>query len=98
MGNRRKISADDVAQHYQKKMPEDVGGLFGDLFQQVAALHEIWRSHDDFFSISEQRFASIRESGPGFFRVVKVVLFDATVLGIARLTRSSPIAQGRYSI
>ena len=81
-------TAEQVHQDYLAAMGQELGELFYALDNEVTWLHLQWRQFRVLYGDKESRIDLLNEAAPHFFRVVQDVLFDDTLLSIARLTGS----------
>jgi hypothetical protein len=80
------LTAEQAKQEYVDKMGEPLGAQFAELWQEVADLHMKWLEFVELFGVKESRIDLINQAAPQFFRVVQDVLWEDTLLHIARLT------------
>ncbi len=67
-------------------MGTPLGEQFGALWQEVAWLYLKWGEYVDLFGTKPSRIKLLNNAASGFFRVVENVLWEDTLLHIARLT------------
>jgi AbiU2 len=80
------LTAEQAKQDYVDKMGEPLGAQFAELWQEVADLHEKWLEFVELFGAKESRIDLINRAAPRFFRIVQDLLWEETLLHIARLT------------
>jgi hypothetical protein len=80
------LSTEQVKQDYIDKMGEPLGTQFAQLWQEVADLHMKWLEFVELFGAKESRIDLINQAAPRFFGIVQDVLWEDTLLHIARLT------------
>lgn len=80
------LTAEESRNHHAQKMGEALGTQFSALWQEVAYLHMKWEEFVELFGSKETRIELLNQTAPTFFRVVQDVLWEETLLHIARLT------------
>jgi len=78
-------TAEQVHEEYLAAMGPELGELFYALDNEIIWLHLQWRQFRILYGEKESRIGLLNEAAPHFFRVVQDVLFDDTLLSIARL-------------
>jgi HEPN superfamily AbiU2-like protein len=79
-------SPNETRKQYVFRMGEPLGEASYHLCSQVAFLFRDWGEFVYLFGGHPDRTELLNKTAPIFFRAVQFALFDATVLGIARLT------------
>ena len=79
-------TAEEAKLDYIKCMGEPLGKLFHALWQEVAWLHSKWSEYVELFGTKPSRIDLLNESAPLFFKIVQDLLWEDTILHIARLT------------
>jgi hypothetical protein len=79
-------TAEQARDHYIEKMGEDLGLQFAALWQEVAHVHVKWSEYVTLFATNARRIEVLNHCAPAFFRMIQDVLWEDTVLHIARLT------------
>lgn len=82
----RRKTAKEVQTEYVKHMGTSLGEQFSALWQEVAWLYLKWGEYVELFGTKPSRIKLLNNAAPGFFRVVENVLWEDTLLHIARLT------------
>ena len=90
-------TADEQKIIYVEKMGEDLGKVFHALWQEVAWLHSKWEEYVVLFGTKPSRIDLVNEAAPLFFRIVQDLLFEETLLHIARLT-DPPKSAGKENL
>jgi hypothetical protein len=80
---------DPVRMKYQDAYGADMGGLMHALWNETAWLYVLWHQYEELFGAKESRVEILNRAAPFFFRVMQDVLWDQTLLGIARLVDPS---------
>lgn len=79
-------TAEEAEKHYIEKMGEALGTQYYALWQEVAWLHRKWAEFVELFGSKPTRIELLNQTAPTFFRMVQDVLWEETLLHIARLT------------
>ena len=82
----RSMTAKEVEQKDLKDFGPCLGPLFHALYNQVVRIHAKWIQFRKTYAKSEQQTQLLKDTAPFFFRVVRDVLIDDTLLHLARLT------------
>ena len=82
----RTMTAEETQAEHVKHMGTSLGEQFNALWQEVAWLHLKWGEYDELFGKKPSRIQLLNNAAPRFFRVVEDVLWEDTLLHIARLT------------
>ena len=69
-----------------ERMGEPLGTLYFELWQELAWLHFKWGEYNLLFGKGENRIQLMNETAPFFFNVVQRVIWEDSILHIARLT------------
>ena len=67
-------------------MGAQLGAIFNRLWNEVAWLHVIWGQYVELYGTKPQRIDMLNQAARLFFRITQDALWDATLLGVARLT------------
>jgi len=78
-------AAETLARHIAR-MGEPLGRLYHHLWQQVVWLNVKWNEHLELFGTKPSRIVLLNNAAPRFFRIIQDLLFEETLLHIARLT------------
>ena len=70
---------------YAKKMGAELGPLFHALSSELSWIHWRWKQYRILFSEKRSRIHLLNASAPLFFQIIHNVLFEDTLLSIARL-------------
>ena len=90
-------TAEEARQTYKSAMGESLGALFHSLWQEVAWVHLRWHEYVVLYGDKPSRAALLNKAAPGFFRLVQDMLWEATLLHIARLT-DAPCSAGKQNL
>jgi hypothetical protein len=82
-------TAEQVTSYHIEKMGEALGLQFDALWQDVVWLHRKWGDYIELFGSKETRVEIMNRAAPQFFQMIQGVLWEATLLHIARLTDRS---------
>jgi hypothetical protein len=78
-------TAEEVRSDYVEKMGKELGELFHVISDEVTDIHWRWGQYRVLFGDKPSRIDLLNEAAPFFFRIVHDVLFEVTILAIARL-------------
>jgi AbiU2 len=92
------MEADQVLEAYVKDMGSELGTLFHALSHELTWVHWRWNQYRLLFGLKPSRIELLNESAPFFFRVIQDVLFEETLLGIARLIDPLDSGTGKYNL
>jgi hypothetical protein len=70
-------------------LPEEIRGLFSDLWIEVTMAHGKWYLFKGLFMVSKEKIDLLNESAGGFFSRIYGALFSDVTLAIGRLTDSA---------
>jgi hypothetical protein len=87
---------DPVLAAYQSAYGAEMGSLMHALWNETAWLYVQWHQYEELFGEKESRVILLNRAAPVFFRVVQDVLWDQTLLSIARLV-DRPQSPGKGS-
>ena len=90
----RTKTAEEAKREYFGAMGEPLGKQFHALWQEVEWLHIKWDEYVELFGTKPSRIELLKRAAPRFFGVVQDLLWEETILHIARLT--DPPKQGKY--
>lgn len=93
----REFTAEQVEQKYVLKMGPELGQLFACLYNETAWLYWKWGEYVGLFGTSEQRVNLLNKASGRFAKMLQDVLFEDTLLHIARLPTSLVIGEPRRS-
>jgi hypothetical protein len=82
---------------YIEKMGESLGTQFYALLHEVIWLHTKWAEFLELFGSKPTRIELLNEAAHAFFGIIQYVLWDETLLHIARLT-DPPISMGHANL
>jgi hypothetical protein len=82
-------SAQEAQNHYVEKMGSALGLQFAALWQEVVYAHIKWSEFVNLFGTKPTRVELLNRAAPAFFSMLQGVLFEESLLHIARLTDSS---------
>ena len=91
------MTEEQVLAAYVEKMGQELGTLFNTISGELSWLHWRWKQYRILFGEKPSRLDLLNESAPFFFRVIQDVLFEDTLLGIARLV-GSPKSAGNSTL
>ena len=81
----RTRTTDEVRDGYIQAMGPELGPLFNEAAFELMHIHWRWKQYRILFSVSQVRIELLNQSAPSFFRILKQLLFEETLLAIARL-------------
>ena len=79
-------SNEEAKQEHIRKLGDDLGSLFHELWGEVAWLYIKWHEYVELFGKSPSRIDLLNKSAPLFFRIVQDALWEEVLLHISRLT------------
>ena len=82
----RRKTAEEVPAEYVEHMGTVLGEQFSALWQEMAWLHLKWAEYVELYGTKPSRIQLLNNAAPQFFYVVENVLWEDTLLHIARLT------------
>jgi hypothetical protein len=88
---------EEAKQNYIGVMGEPLGALFHSLWQEVAWVHRRWHEYVALYGDKPSRVDLLNNAAPGFFWLVQDMLWEATLLHIARLT-DPPSSAGKPNL
>jgi hypothetical protein len=88
-------TAEETHAECVKHMGDPLGEQYSALWQEVAWLNLKWGEYDELFGKKPSRVQLLNNAAPQFFYVVEKVLWEDTLLHIARLT--DPPSKGKKS-
>jgi hypothetical protein len=74
------------------KMGQALGSQFSELWQGIVQVHMVWSEYVELYGTKPDRVEMLNASASNFFYMVQQVLWEATMLGICRLTDRSEVA------
>jgi HEPN superfamily AbiU2-like protein len=75
-----------VVNRYIERMGDPLGTQFFALWQEVAWLHMKWAESVELFGSIPTRTELLNQAAPAFFHMIQIVLWEDTLLHIARVT------------
>jgi hypothetical protein len=81
----RSKTPEEILAGYVEAMGEDLGKVFRAVSSELVWTHWRWRQCRTLFGVKHSRIELLNEAAPFFFYIVEKVLFDDTLLAIARL-------------
>jgi hypothetical protein len=90
-------TADDAKEAYVAAMGPELGEVFAALWQEVAWVHRRWDEYVELYARKPTRVELLNEAAPTFFRIVQDLLWEQTLLHIARLT-DPPKSAGKSNL
>ncbi len=78
-------TAEDVRSVYIERMGQELGELFHATSEELTQIHWRWNEYRTLFGEKPSRIDLMNEAAPFFFRIIHDVLFEDTMLAIARL-------------
>src|SRR5712692_3023309 len=87
------LTAAEAKSRHIEKMGEALGLQFNALWHEVVWLHIKWGEFVQLFGSKPMRIELLNQAAPAFFHMIQDILWDDTLLHIARLTdrsKSSP--------
>src|ERR1700722_9890013 len=88
------LSAEEVTKNHIDKMGEELGAQFDALWHDVVWLHRKWSEYVVLFGLKESRVRLLNRAAPRFFHMIQSVLWEETLLHIARVT-DNPTSPGQ---
>lgn len=82
-------TAEEVKQVHIDRMGPDLGRQYDQLWQEMAYVHQKWDQYVVLFGTKPGRIDLLNRSAGLFFRIVQDVLWEDTILHLARLTDPS---------
>lgn len=79
-------TAEEVKQYHAKVLGTDLGALYHALWNELAWLYSKWGEYVELFGTKPSRIELINNAAGHFFRIVQDVLWEDSLLHIARLT------------
>jgi hypothetical protein len=79
-------TAQEAQNHYVEKMGPDLGLQFAALWQEVVYAHIKWGEFMELYGTNATRTELLNQAAPNFFGMLQGVLFEETLLHIARMT------------
>jgi hypothetical protein len=79
------MTDDELLAQHIVKMGDELGRLFHALSEELSRLHWRWQQYRALFGEGGDRIDLLNQTAPFFFRTIHDVLFEDTLLGIARL-------------
>jgi hypothetical protein len=79
----------EAEKSYIEKMGEALGKQFHALWKEVVWLHWNWAEYVELFGSKPTRIELLNQAAPAFFRMIQDLLWEETLLRIARLTDAS---------
>ncbi len=93
----RQQTREEILATYIDKMGRELGELFDAISAELTQMHWRWQQYRSLFGIKPGRIDILNATAPCFFRIVHDVLFENTILAIARLV-SSPKSVGKDNL
>ena len=81
----REKSHEEAREEYVRLMGPELGALFHTLSSELTWLHWQWRQYRILFGDKKSRLDLLNQSAPFFFGTIQLVLFEDTLLSLARL-------------
>jgi hypothetical protein len=79
-------TAEEMLAHYIQTMGQELGELFNAISDELQLIHWRWNQYLILFDGKPSQIDLLNEAAPFFFRIVHDVLFEVTILAIARIT------------
>lgn len=70
----------------KQRMPQDLTGVYGALYDDLAELHAKWMVFSQLYATDEKRVELLNASAPHFFRLCQRAFINDILLTISRLT------------
>src|SRR5579864_8247738 len=77
-------TAEEMLAHYVETMGQELGEVFNAISQELDLIHWRWNQYVILFGKPSQ-IPYLNEAAPFFFRIVHDVLFEVSILAIARI-------------
>lgn len=68
------------------KMPDQIAGLYEEIWHEVARLHSHWKIFTQLYAESDERVKLLDRIAPSFFGLVQEAMFNNLLVSISRLT------------
>lgn len=81
----REQSAEEVRVSYIEKMGQELGEHFHAISEELTLIHLRWKQYRTLFGEKPSRIDLLNEAAPFFFGIIQNVLFEDTLLAIARI-------------
>ena len=78
-------TAEEMLAHYVETMGQELGELFNAISDELQLIHWRWKQYLILFDGKPSQIDHLNEAAPFFFRMVHDVLFESTILAIARI-------------
>lgn len=78
-------TSEEVRSAYIEKMGQELGELFHATSEELTEVHWRWNQYRALFGEKPSRIDLLNEAAPFFFRIIHDVLFEDTMLAIARI-------------
>jgi hypothetical protein len=91
-------TAEEAKIHYIEKMGDDLGTQFAALWQEVVRLHMKWGEYVELFGSKPTRVELLNKAAPNFFHMIQHLLWEETLLHIARLTDKPTSTRGKANL
>lgn len=88
-------TAEEIKIRHIEKMGVDLGTQFDALWQEVVWVHSKWAEYVELFGKNKERVALLNQAAGTFFRMVQDVLWEETLLHLARLTDPASSGGGK---
>jgi hypothetical protein len=87
----------EVQAGYVRAMGKELGELFYAMSTELTWIHWRWKQYRTLFGEKQSRIDLLNEAAPLFFHIVHKVLFEDTLLAIARLV-GPPMSVGKPNL
>jgi hypothetical protein len=91
-------TADEAKKSWISVMGEAFGLPCAQLWQEIAYLHQKWMQYLILFGTDPERVELLNDTAPAFFRLVQDLLWNETILHIARITDPCETVKGKSNL
>ena len=70
----------------EREMKGEAKELYEKIRRDLVRLHADWQIFKQLFTKSDERYATLNNTAPGFFRLIRDMLVDNAVISLSRLT------------
>ncbi len=70
----------------QREMKGELKELYEGIRQDLVRLHGNWQIYRQLFATDDERYVTMNDTAPGFFRFIQDMLVDNAVISLGRLT------------
>ena len=89
----RYLTPEEVKAEHTATLGPELGEAYHALHDEIISLHHKWGEYRELFGARPERIDLVNEASPQFFALIEIVLWEDTLLHIARLTDSERIGK-----